>query len=534
MSTQFLQSVAPAQVSAALLRTECTGPQILAIENSSAASTSYAQLGKESTSAAALLSFFTGRGLSLSQVASSVDTVQTAVATGYNRDGSTQSFSGQTLTNYPVSPGSFSTFATAGSPSVLDVNMDGKLWVNGAATLVASGGSFATMAGETLAVAFDGGPTWTVQFGTEATIAAAIATINATVAGGTAVELDSNDVNLVSATTGPTSKVQVFSIGTSAGVTTKLGIPAGTATTSAGSLVYSTGVLTLSYPTAYTPSAGAATSGTVTGSVTGPFQMATSDTVVVTIDTAHGPYTGTITAVAAIALGSGGSFATMASETMVVQVDNHEPQTITFGTESTITLAIATLNNQLLWSSAEDVDANDVKILTDHLGSGAQLILSSVAAGITTKLGLSAGTYTGVTGSNVADIQAVQASEIVTIMAAVTGFSTYATASATSAGALKVTSKSTGTSSKVQFSAGTGTTSTILGVGTSAHAGAASSAVPLTCSYIQTPSIPAASRTAVVINNVSNQDQLVVYGQGVNGPALLKMQVDPFTVGNTP
>jgi hypothetical protein len=146
----------------------------------------------------------------------------------------------------------------------------------------------------------------------------------------------------------------------------------------------------------------------------------------------------TLTANPAVVLGAGGAFAAMAAETMKVQVGTGPLQTVTFGTEGTIALAITLMNNQLFDCHAEAVDANNVKIVSDQKGTGARVRTSSVAVGITTKLGIANNADQSGTG-DVANLGSVTSTEWATKLAGITN------GAATADGAkLKLTSTTTG------------------------------------------------------------------------------------------
>jgi hypothetical protein len=296
-----------------------------------------------------LLSWKRREGSSERWVASALDTQIRGDDIGYSRDGTTLSFSGQVLAG-PVMPGSVVVEATDGSPAAQDLNMDGIMYLNGAARHRAASGTFAAMAGESMIVKIDDGPNQTVTFGTEATIAAAVALINATLKPGIAVAQGVQDVDLLSESTGIGSSVQVVSV--DAGITTKLGISAGTSTTVAGSVNYFTGALALSYPGGYAPSTGDSAA-SVMGTVAGPWSMSPGDTLVVDTN-GGGDETATFDAGQATYNGLGGSFAASAGESMVVKVDGGANQTLTMGagTETTLATYVAKLNSALAGAHA--------------------------------------------------------------------------------------------------------------------------------------------------------------------------------------
>ena len=166
---------------------------------------------------------------------------------------------------------------------------------------------------------------------------------------------------------------------------------------------------------------GTTTKASVTGSASAPFGLIAGGTIVVH-DESGLDGTATFTATKAVVTGAGGAFAAMNNETMGVQVEGGGVQTVTFGTEATIDAAIVTMNAQLAGCSAQKVDANNVKIVSDMAGSDSRIRTSSVAAGIVTKLGIpnNADSDTGAPhtagAGNVADIANVTIAEAVSII----------------------------------------------------------------------------------------------------------------------
>jgi hypothetical protein len=210
---------------------------------------------------------------------------------------------------------------------------------------------------------------------------------------------------------------------------------------------------------------GAATSGSVTGTGVAPFNLEPGQTLIVAVD-GGGAATATFTAAVATLAGSGGTFATMASETFQVQFESHDVQTITLGTEATIEAAVATIDAQLLHGRAV-LNGTQVDLLSDVRGTASRVRTSSVAAGITAKLGIAnAGDVSG-TG-NVADIDMVSHAEAkLVIETAVTGL-TYTDVGTNP----KLTSNhAPGTGSIIQVTGGTAQTT--FGFDSLAHAGTA-------------------------------------------------------------
>lgn len=197
------------------------------------------------------------------------------------------------------------------------------------------------------------------------------------------------------------------------------------------------------------PYAGSPSAGTVE-SAAGPFDFRGLSSLTTFLQIAFdvgGNQSFTLSAVAAVVTGSGGATAAMSNETMEVQVGTDPVQTVTFGTEATIALQIALLNNQLVGCHAEAVDANNIKIVSDKRGTSARLRTSNVAAGITTKTGIA--NNADVSGSgDVADLGSVEASEIVTKLSTLTNG-----VASLDAGKVKLTSNTLGVLSTAKVNA---------------------------------------------------------------------------------
>lgn len=209
-----------------------------------------------------------------------------------------------------------------------------------------------------------------------------------------------------------------------------------------------------------------ASSGQSTGSETFPLRLAPSDTLVVSINGA-GNQTATFTAAAAQVTGSGATFAGVTSGHQLVLVVGGVRRTVTFTTENDETEYLAQLNASVPGIVALDV-AGEIRIKTDHRGSGATLVVhADSAADVLASLGLTAGSASG-TG-NVADIEAVTAAEFETIVeGAITGCSAGETASHHPF----IRSSTTGTGSTVDVKSAS-TADTACGFDNSAHAGSA-------------------------------------------------------------
>ncbi len=167
------------------------------------------------------------------------------------------------------------------------------------------------------------------------------------------------------------------------------------------------------------------TSGFVTGTEAGPWDLDPGDDLDITTDLG-GPTTATFNADAATVTGSNTQpFALANNDTLIVEIDNGSPQTITFLTSEFSDIAnataveVAAVINAKISGAFADVTANAVRITSDLQGTDSDV---TVTGGVNapTVLGLVAATDAG--GGNVADISAVTATEAKTIIElAVTG-----------------------------------------------------------------------------------------------------------------
>ncbi len=323
-----------------LFRERVRGPHLLTLELLQAQSVAF--------------SFFRAKaGVEIS-IAPSSHTKNNGVATGYLGDGSTTSFTGQSLAA-PVTPKTAEVNSTTGSPTLKDVNGDGVLYAQAVgARKLPSGGTFAAMAGEVMIVKVGAnGLNQTITFGTEASQALAITLINEQLDLATASALDGDNVYLTDDNTGYDSRIQVVSC--AAGITTKLGISTGIATNNMGTVNYFTGALVLTYANGYSPSGGSASAAVLTSSNAAPYNFDPGDTLVADID-GVGDKTATFDAAQASHETLGASFAASNSETFGLTVDDGgELQTIamTAGGETNITEYIARLNLVMLGAHAE-------------------------------------------------------------------------------------------------------------------------------------------------------------------------------------
>jgi hypothetical protein len=208
----------------------------------------------------------------------------------------------------------------------------------------------------------------------------------------------------------------------------------------------------------------------VTGStVLGTIDIEPAATLVVTVD-GGAPATTTFSATAAAITGTGASYAPVTAGHVLNLTINGTPYTVTFtGAEAsqgdfhtaitTVITAVATVSNV----------GGQTRIATARRGTGANVtVVGTTSASVLSSLGLTSGQTNTGTG-NVANIDAVTSSELLSLVNTALGVT--ATASLDGSNHFRVTSATTGTSSSVQFTAGTVTTA--LGLATTAGTGAA-------------------------------------------------------------
>jgi phage tail sheath protein FI len=221
---------------------------------------------------------------------------------------------------------------------------------------------------------------------------------------------------------------------------------------------------------------GAATAGALTSTAASfPAVLAAGDTFLGKVD-GGGAVTATVTAVAASKTGAAATYGAGAGgDTMVVSITGvlgGANQTIdtsaAVGTEAGY---LASINSQLIGGSVVD-SGGQLKIQTDQKGSGAAGSVVSYGGAAAAKIGIATGAFTAGTG-NVANVAAVTAAELAAILTAApyTGSTIVANAN----NSITWTSGTTGASSSVQFSSGTGV-SKITGLDNAVHSGAASGA----------------------------------------------------------
>lgn len=401
-------------------------------------------------------------------------------------------FDGDSLAHTPVAPGSLVLSAT-GVPTLVDSDRDGLLYLN-------------RTTGAQLAQGTDG-----------VTSVPATKQLTSALAGFVAAGVVSGDLLVI--LKGPDAGQYVITTvaATTLGVSTSF--PVGSQTTldyaiyaqkiAAGNINYFSGKLKLVYPASASPAA----RGSVVGTVSFPISLNPGETLTVDVDAA-GPVTATFTAARAALAGSGGTFAAMNNETMNVQFENDEVQPIVFGTEASLQDAADTINTQLLRGEAV-INAGQIDIKSDFQGSSSRVRTTSVAAGITTKLGIpNNGDATGVSGSNVANIKAVAYSEMRTVVqAAVTACT--ATQEETGKPRLSSNTVNTGANSKIQIG---GTARTKFGFDALLHTGAdAGPQVPVTANYVHAQLVAAGSAVTQMLNNSHGEFEIWLAGKDKSG-----------------
>lgn len=210
----------------------------------------------------------------------------------------------------------------------------------------------------------------------------------------------------------------------------------------------------ISYRTLKTEGAGA-TSASKDGGV-GPFNMSPGMTVILDVDDVGGA-TATFDAVQASVTGSGLAITDIDTETVILEVNNDgNVQTVTFTASHAgdPDAAAAEMNAQLTGCSVE-VSGGQIKITSDLYGTDSEIDITGGTA--LTELGLSIGVTTEAT-SDVANIDAVTVQEVETILEA----DTTALVTVNGDGSFTINSPTTGTSSELDFTGGTGLT--ILGL----------------------------------------------------------------------
>lgn len=265
--------------------------------------------------------------------------------------------------------------------------------------------------------------------------------------------------------------------------------------------------------------AGVATSGTVLSSNAGPYDLEPGDTLLVATDGA-GAQTVTFDAAAPTrTAGNTGTYDLADGLTLTVSINGGAVQTVTFNTAEFVDIAnataaeVAAVMNAELDGCSVDVDANAPRITTDRRGTSASIEVTGGTAntGGVNRLNFNTALIAG-TG-DVADIDAVTATEV----AARINADTTGNVAVVEAGAVRITSDTTGPTSSIQVTAAS-TADDELGFDNATHSGSSGAAVATITvdgktdgTYANTLSIQIAAATS----GESGHFNLVVIDDGV-------------------
>lgn len=213
---------------------------------------------------------------------------------------------------------------------------------------------------------------------------------------------------------------------------------------------------------------GAASGGTVLGTLTGAFRVADGQTLVLRVNGAA-PVTATFNGTeASVDAGGPGPYALADGQDLTVTIDGGAAQTLSFLASEFTAIGAATaaevaavLNAKLVHGSAEVV-GGAVRISSDRRGSLASVAVTGGSANGTLGFATAPAAGTG----NVGNLEAVTPSEVITILSAAAPGVTVAS----EAGRIRLTSNTTGPTSSVQVDA-TSTARSAFGFDTAVHAG---------------------------------------------------------------
>jgi hypothetical protein len=220
-----------------------------------------------------------------------------------------------------------------------------------------------------------------------------------------------------------------------------------------------------------------ASAGEVTGTVPGPWNLTSGDTLDIHCDEdAGGPDTATFTGTPATVTGGAVSLPLTIAEgfTIVTDTDPDDQVVAYTAAHATVEAAAEDINAQIQGAKAVVIGAATINIVSDTEGTDASIQLKDeVGAGLA-DIGHSTGTTAG--GGNVGNIDAVTAAEAKTIIeAAVVNPATGVTVSEEVTGELTITSDTTGTSSSVMIET-TSSADDEFGFDNTLHSGSAESA----------------------------------------------------------
>lgn len=220
----------------------------------------------------------------------------------------------------------------------------------------------------------------------------------------------------------------------------------------------------------------AASAGSVTGSIAGPWNLEPSDTLQIHVDAdGGGPDTATFTADAGRLVGGATSLPPGAGDTVVLKCNLFsDNQTVTFaGSETTAALAAQKINESVVGMRAIVVGGTTIDLVADTRGTDSLVQVVSETGGGAGHIGHTAATQDAGSG-NVADIDAVTFAEAKSIIEAACSPGVTCTEVA---GCLKISSNTTGASSSVQVEVAS-TADDEFGLDNTLHSGSATASVP--------------------------------------------------------
>jgi phage tail sheath protein FI len=232
---------------------------------------------------------------------------------------------------------------------------------------------------------------------------------------------------------------------------------AGTKTSAAGTLTLVTGNL-------------AASSGTVLGTASAPFNLDHNDTLLISVNGA-GAVTVTFTATAASRTSQNSApFALANADTLTLKVDQGAVQTVTFSTSQFVSIGAATaaevaavINGQITGASAT-VSGSAVVITSDRKGTGSKIEITGGTANAAGKLNYLTAEVSG-TG-DASNIDAITIAEIKTKVEATVAGTTVTDVG----GKVQIKSNTTGSGSSIQVTASS-TADDELGLDNATHTG---------------------------------------------------------------
>lgn len=260
-----------------------------------------------------------------------------------------------------------------------------------------------------------------------------------------------------------------------------------------------------------------ATPGFIVGTIAGPFDFLTTLAITGDVETrdlvgsvdGDPDDTATFTGTRARRAGSGLAITDLTGLTLVLKIDGGGNQTITFtGAETTVALVVATINATLVGAAAEVV-ITEVDIISDTFGTGSSVEVVSGTA--LAQIGHSTGTSSG--AGNIVDLAAVTAAEVKPVVEAAWITPAPAPTVTDVAGAVKITSGTTGATSSIQVDA-TSDVESVLGFDTLLHSGAAAGAILQTATLDALTDGTWSDDLKVRVRDVATSDFKDIIGQG--------------------